>query len=102
MCLKTWKLWTLSGMALLAILLWLAGLGLGRGIQELHRQANDNQLLLNHGERINQLNGQLSQALATAAVQTGDTNISALLAANGISFTFNPNAPSATQEPGNE
>jgi hypothetical protein len=102
MGLKSWQFWTLSGLAGLAILLWLAGLGLGRGIQELQRQANENQLLLNQGERINQLNGQLAQALATAAAQTGDPGIRRLLADNGITFTFTPNAPAAAQEPGDE
>ena len=102
MGLKTWQFWTLSGLAGLAIVLWLAGLGLGRGIQELQRQANDNQLLLNQGERINQLNGQLAQALATAAVQTGDEGIRALLAQNGITFSFSPNTPVEATEAGNE
>lgn len=98
MGLKTWQFATLSGLAGLAILLWLAGLGLGSGIQTLQRQANENQLLLNQGERINQLNGQLAQALATAAVQTGDSEIRALLAENGISFTFTPGAAAAPAE----
>jgi hypothetical protein len=102
MGLKAWQFWTLTGLAGLAILLWLAGLGLGRGIQELQRQANENQLLLNQGERINQLNSQLAQALATAAVQTGDTGIRALLAENGITFTFTPSAPETEPETDDE
>ena len=102
MGLKNWQFWTLSGLAGVAILLWLAGLGLGRGIQELQRQANENQLLLNQGERINQLNSQLAQALATAAVQTNDEGIRALLAQNGITFSFTPNAPAQEQAVGDE
>jgi len=102
MALKTWQFWMLTGLAGLAIALWLAGLGLGRGIQSLQRQANENQLLLNQGERINQLNTQLAQALATAAVQTGDSGIRALLADNGISYRFTPNATPVDEEPADE
>jgi len=102
MGLKSWQFWTLNGLAGLAIVMWLVGLGLGRGIQELQRQANENQLLLNQGERINQLNSQLAQALATAAAETGDPAIRALLASNGITFTFTPNAPADAPEAGDE
>lgn len=102
MGLKAWQFWMLSLLAGLAILLWVASLVLGSGIQELQRQANENQLLLNEGDRINQLNSQLAQALATAAVQTNDTGIRALLAENGITFTFTPSEQSPAAETDDE
>ena len=90
MTMKSWQFWGLNALALMAFALWATTLWFGTGNQQLQIEANENQRILNQGDQINQLNNQLAQALATAAVQSDDKYIRALLADNGITFTFNP------------
>ncbi len=92
MAIKSWQFWGLNVLAVLALALWAATLWFNNGNQQLQLEANENQRVLNQGDQINQLNNQLAQALATAAVQSDDRYIRALLADNGITFTFNPAA----------
>jgi hypothetical protein len=94
MAMKSWQFWSLNALAVLALALWATNLWFSNGNQQLQLEANENQRVLNQGDQINQLNNQLAQALATAAVQSDDKYIRALLADNGITFTFNP-APEA-------
>ena len=98
MGLKNWEFWTLNGLALLALALWVINLALANGVRALQREANANQQFLNESDQINRLNGQLAQALAAVAVESDDPGIRALLNANGISFTFRPDGEPASAQ----
>ena len=102
MGLKRSASWALNVLALLALAIWLANVWLANGIQALQAEANANQQVLNQAAQLDGLNNQLAQALATASAQTGDEDLRALLAENGITFTFTPDQPAtpAGEEPG--
>jgi hypothetical protein len=90
MGLKSAEFWTLNSLAILALALWVVNVWLANGIQGLQAEANGNQQRLNQTDQIGRLSNQLAQALATASAQTNDEQIRALLADNGITFTFTP------------
>ncbi len=102
MGLKRSEYWALNVLALLALAIWVANVWLANGIQALQAEANANQQVLNQAAQLDGLNNQLAQALATASAQTGDADLRALLADNGITFTFTPeqSATPAGEEPG--
>ncbi len=87
MGLKTWEYWCLNSLAIVAIALWGIGHWVGRGNQELQTERNENRAVLNRGAQINNLNNQIAQILAQAAVQNQDDALRALLADNGITIS---------------
>ncbi len=99
MGLRRGEYWVLNLLALLALGIWVANIWLTNGIQTLQAEANANQQALNQAAQLDGLNNQLAQALATASAQTGDEEIRALLAENGITFSFTPDqAPASAGE----
>ena len=91
--LRGWQFWLLNGLLGFAICLWGLNTWLGNANAALQATANENQVFLNQTTRLAQLNQQLARSLAAAAVETGDEEIKALLAANAISYSFTPNEP---------
>jgi len=95
MGLKRGEYWVLNLLAILALAIWVANVWLANGVQALQAEANANQQVLNQAAQLTGLNNQLAQALATASAQTGDEELRALLAQNGITFTFTPDQAAA-------
>ncbi len=79
--------WTLNALAGVALVLVIANVVLSREVMALRDDVSARQQYINQTVRLSRVNVQLIQALANAAARTGDTDLRALLAAHGISFT---------------
>jgi hypothetical protein len=88
------QFWTLSGIALLALVLVVVNIFLSRSNAQLQREVNERQLYIQQTLQLEGLYRDMVRGLAELAVQNKDERLRALLAAQGI--TINTNEPAAS------
>lgn len=81
--------WTLTILAVLALLLTVGTINLSAGNRTTLSEVNERQQYINQSIKLSRLNSQLIQGLATVSAQTGDQQIRNLLSTHGITFTAN-------------
>ena len=81
------QFWSLSGTAVLALVLVLINISLFLSNRSAQADVNSRQHYINESIKINRLSNQLIQSLANISAQTKDDELKALLATHGIAFS---------------
>ena len=85
---KKWQFWLLNGCGVIVLITVFINIFLFQGNRAVRNVVLTQQQFINESIRLGRINAQLIRALATASAQTNDTEIRALLAELGVSFTF--------------
>lgn len=81
------QFWSLSGTAVLALVLVLINISLFLSNRSAQADVNSRQHYINESIKINRLSNQLIQSLANISAQSQDDELKALLATHGIEFS---------------
>jgi len=87
---KDWQVWTLTGVAGLAVILVLVDIVLFLGNRSIQGEVTTRQQFVNQTLQFDRLNREIITALANLAVRNNDEQLRNLLAEHGITFTVNP------------
>ena len=85
----TVKVWLLTGIAAVTLVLALFDLVMTSRVRELQADVAQRQQYLNQSAALGRLNAQIIQNLARLSAQSNDEAIRALLAKNGVTFKIN-------------
>ena len=94
---KHWNFWTLNGIAVVVLIMVGINITLFLGNRSLQVQMHGRQQIINGSIQISRFNTQLIQAIATLSAQTEDTALRDVLAAQGVTFTFNRAADESSE-----